>query len=107
MPVRRRSPVPLALAIAVLGGLSGCGGGDGYSCNDDNVCTVSSDGPVEVQLDQLGSEIALSDLTADTVHVRINAEERTVRRGQTVRLRGFLVTATTTGTDRAEVRLER
>jgi hypothetical protein len=39
--------------------------------------------------------------------VRINADERTVRRGQTVRLRGFLVTATTTGTDRAEVRLER
>jgi hypothetical protein len=108
MPVRRRSPAPLALAIAVCGGLAGCGGSEGgYACSGDSVCTVTGEGPIEVQLDQLGTEVALTDLTADAVRVRINAEQRTVRRGQTVRLRGFLVTATTTGTDRAEVRLER
>lgn len=108
MPVRRRPLVPLALAIAVCGGLAGCGGGEGgYACSGDSACTVTGEGPIEIQLDQLGTEVALSDLTADAVRVRINADERTVRRGQTVRLRGFLVTATSTSPDRAEVRLER
>jgi hypothetical protein len=107
MHARHRSLVPLALAGALCAGVAGCGGSEGgYACSG-NVCTVKGEGPIEVELDQLGTKVALSALTADTVHVRVNADEQTVRRGQTVRLRGFLVTATTTSAERAEVRLER
>lgn len=106
MSAPRRPLVPLAIAVALAGGLAGCGGSGGWACSG-NVCTVQADGPLTTDVDDLGTEVELSDLTADAVRVRVNAEERVVRRGQAVRLRGFLVTATQTGTKHVEVRLER
>jgi hypothetical protein len=98
----------LAATVACAGlALAGCGSSGGTSC-DGEVCTVESDGPGTYTLDQQSTQVELSDLRPDTVRVRINSEQQTVTRGaDPVRIRGFLVSATQTSTDHAEVRIER
>ncbi|WP_026910151.1 hypothetical protein [Patulibacter minatonensis] len=99
----------LAATTATLGvALAGCGGSDGGTSCTDSVCTVQSDGPGSFDIDQLSTKVTLSDLSADSVVVRINADRATIRRdADPVRMRGFLVTAPETGPDRAKVRIER
>ena len=104
-----RTPLRLVLALAVAAtpALAGCGSSGGVGCSG-TVCTVESDGPGTYDLDDLGTEVEVSDLRADSVVVRINSEERTLRRGsEAQRLRGYLVTAEDTGEDRVKVRIER
>lgn len=105
LPVRS---LPVLAVVLAGAGFSGCGGsGGGTSCTD-TVCTVQSDGPGTYDLDQLGSEVELSDLRPDAVRVRINSEERDVRRAaEPTRIRGYLVSAEETATDRVKVRIER
>lgn len=105
LPVRS---LPVLAALLAAQGLAGCGGSEGGTSCTDTVCTVQSDGPGTYDLDQLGSEVEVSDLRPDVVRVRINSEERDVRRGAAAtRIRGYLVTAEETGPDRVEVRIER
>lgn len=107
-PVRTRLRTLLAPAVLAAGlAIAGCGGEGGTSCSG-TVCTVQSDGPGTYELDQLGTEVEVSDLRAASVHVRINSEQRTVRADAApVRLRGYLVSAPETGADRVTVRIER
>lgn len=104
-----RIPVRLALVLAAAASpvLAGCGTSGGIGCTG-TVCTVESDGPGTYDLDELGGEVEVSDLQADSVVVRINSEERTLRRDAAAqRLRGYLVSAEETGTDRVKLRIER
>lgn len=104
-PVRTARLLTTLVAAVVL---AGCGGDeDGTSC-DVETCTVRSAGPGTYELDQLGTEIEVSDLREGAVRVRINSEARTVRRGAPAeRIRGFLVTAEETSADRVRLRVER
>lgn len=95
-------------AVVLVPTFAGCGGSEGGTACTDTVCTVQSDGPGTYEIDGLGTEVEVSDLRADAVRVRINSEERDLRRGaEPTRLRGYLVSAEETGTDRVEVRIER
>jgi hypothetical protein len=107
--VRAPSRILLAAVAATAGlALPGCGGSEGGTSCNDIVCTVQSDGPGTYTLDQQATEVEVSDLTADSVRVRINSEEQTVRRGaDPVRIRGYLVSAPETSKDRVKVRIER
>ncbi len=98
----------LAATVASAGlALAGCGSSGGTSCSGE-VCTVESDGPGTYTLDQQSTQVELSDLSADAVRVRINSEQQLVTRGaDPIRIRGFLVSATKTSADHAEVRIER
>lgn len=105
LPVRSRPVLAVLVGAAVLGG---CGGSEGGTACSDTVCTVQSDGPGTYDLDQLGTEVEVSDLRSDAVRVRINSETRDVRRDAApARIRGYLVTAEETGPDRVKVRIER
>jgi hypothetical protein len=100
--------LPALAALAVLPALAGCGGSSGGTSCSGTICTVQSDGPATFDLDQLGTRVTLSHLTDDSVTVRVNADQAVVRRGaDPARLRGFLVSAPETGTDRVKVRIER
>jgi hypothetical protein len=106
-----RTPLRTVLAATlVAAGLAtvGCGGSEGGTSCDEEVCTVQSDGPGTYTLDQQGTEVEVSDLTSNSVRVRVNSAIATLRRGEDpVRMRGFLVSAPETSSDRVKVRIER
>lgn len=100
--------VPLLALLVPIAGLTGCGSSEGGTACHETVCTVQSDGAGTYVLDELGTEVELSDLRDDSVRVRINSEQLTVRRDAApARLRGYLLSAPKTSADRVEVRIER
>jgi hypothetical protein len=100
--------LPALAAVAAGTSLTACGGAGGQDARcGDHSCTIEASGPVRFELDELTTNVAISELRADSVRVKINADSAVVRRGTQARLRGFLVTATETATDHAKVTIER
>ena len=74
----------------------------------EEVCAERAIAGVRDYLRAEDASLEVSDLRADVVRVRINSEERDVRRDAApTRIRGYLVSAEETGTDRVKVRIER